>query len=150
MSDRTMITDVAPEYNAEILELTAEIVSAHISNNPLDVQDLPSIIEQVHNSLETLARPAKTVEIKQKPAVPISKSVTPSHIICLEDGKKLKILKRHLKTLYNLTPEQYRTKWGLAPDYPMVAPDYAEQRRILAKRIGLGRSRTPQKHSTAA
>lgn len=122
----------------EILSLTAKIVAAHVSKNTVPLEELASLIKSVHGSLLGLDRPGDAAPERPQPAVPIKKSVTPDHIVCLEDGKKLKMLKRHLKTAYNLTPEQYRERWGLAPDYPMVAPNYAKQRSRLAKEIGLG------------
>ncbi|WP_160122201.1 Ros/MucR family transcriptional regulator [Rhodovarius lipocyclicus] len=123
----------------DLLGLTAEIVSAHVSNNPVAMADLPGLIAQVHNALTNLGKPAPEPEAKkQEPAVPVKKSVTADYLICLEDGKKLKMLKRHLKTAYNMTPEQYRDKWGLPSDYPMVAEAYAQKRSDLAKQIGLG------------
>ena len=124
--------------------LTAQIVAAHVAHNKLDIAEVPSLIETVH---KTLAGLGKTPEepVRQEPAVPIKKSVFPDYIVCLEDGKKLKMLKRHLKTAYNLTPDQYREKWGLRRDYPMVAPNYAEHRSSLAKKIGLGRRPEPFK-----
>ena len=124
---------------ADLLGLTAEIVSAHVSNNPVSVTDLPNLIVEVHRTLSSLGTVAAPAEPEKKaPAVPIKKSITPDYLICLEDGKKLKMLKRHLQTAYNLSPEQYREKWGLPPDYPMVAPNYAKHRSSLAKQIGLG------------
>lgn len=125
-----------------ILGLTAQIVSAHVSNNVVSRDALPELITQVYNTL--LSAGADPVEPeKLQPAVPIKKSVFPEYIICLEDGKKLKMLKRHLQTSYNMTPEQYRDKWSLPHDYPMVAPKYAEHRSELAKKIGLGRKPAP-------
>ena len=124
--------------NNEILALTADIVAAHVSNNTVGVAELPQLIQQVYASLSTLGQAPAPTPGRPHPAVPIKKSVTPEFIICLEDGKKLKMLKRHLKTAFNMTPEQYRERWGLPPDYPMVAPKYAEQRSKLAKDIGLG------------
>lgn len=122
----------------ELLSLTSEIVAAHVRNNSVALADLPQLIEQVYRSLATVgAEPAAAPE-RPQPAVPIKKSVTADFIICLEDGKKLKMLKRHLMTSYNLTPEEYRERWSLPPDYPMVAPNYAKQRSSLAKEIGLG------------
>jgi predicted transcriptional regulator len=130
------------DMNQEMLALTADIVSSHVSNNTVAVSDLPTVIEHVYNTLSKLSgRAAATLE-KQDPAVPIRSSIKPDYIVCLEDGKKLKMLKRHLWTHYKLTPEQYRTKWGLAADYPMVAPNYALQRQALAKKIGLGTKKT--------
>jgi predicted transcriptional regulator len=123
----------------ELLSLTTEIVAAHVSNNTVPSTELPDLIRLVYSSLSS-----QGVEIKEEPqeklspAVPVKKSVTPEYIICLEDGKKLKMLKRHLKTRYNMSPEDYRKRWGLPDDYPMVAPAYAEQRSSLAKKIGLG------------
>jgi predicted transcriptional regulator len=124
------------------IELTAEIVSAYVSNNSVPAGDLPSLINQVHAALSRVS----TGQVEQlseplKPAVPVKRSVTNEHIVCLEDGKKFKSLKRHLRTQYNMTPEQYREKWGLAPDYPMVAPNYAAARSQLAKQMGLGQQR---------
>ena len=121
-----------------ILGLTAQIVSAHVSNNAVSRDALPELIQQVFATL--IAAGSDPVEPeKLQPAVPVKKSVFPEYIICLEDGKKLKMLKRHLQTSYNMTPEQYRERWGLPHDYPMVAPRYAEHRSELAKKIGLGR-----------
>ncbi len=118
--------------------LTAQIVSAHVSHNPVPAAELPGLIQEVFRTLAGVGnRPAPEPE-RPQPAVPIKKSITPGYLICLEDGKKLKMLKRHLKTSYNLTPEQYRERWGLGSDYPMVAPDYAKHRSSLAKKIGLG------------
>jgi len=122
----------------EILSLTAKIVAAHVSKNTVPVDELPTLIRSVHASLSGLDRGSDVAAERPQPAVPIKKSVTADYIVCLEDGKKLKMLKRHLKTAYNLTPEQYRERWGLSPDYPMVAPNYARQRSRLAKEIGLG------------
>ena len=125
-----------------ILGLTAQIVSAHVSNNAVSRDALPELIAQVYNTL--ISAGAEPVEPeKLQPAVPVKKSVFPEYIICLEDGKKLKMLKRHLQTSYNMTPEQYRDKWSLPHDYPMVAPKYAEHRSELAKKIGLGRKPLP-------
>ncbi|WP_207455801.1 MucR family transcriptional regulator [Azospirillum sp. SYSU D00513] len=121
-----------------LLSLTTEIVAAHVSNNTVPVGDLPTLIEQVYKSLSNVGVEPVVVEERPQPAVPIKKSVTPDFIICLEDGKKLKMLKRHLKTAYNMSPEEYRDRWGLPADYPMVAPNYARQRSSLAKQIGLG------------
>jgi predicted transcriptional regulator len=120
-----------------VLGLTAQIVSAHVSNNAVSPDALPSLIQEVFKTLSGVAKEPAQPE-RPQPAVPIKKSVFADHIVCLEDGKKLKMLKRHLKTSYNLTPEQYRERWGLAPDYPMVAPNYAKHRSSLAKKIGLG------------
>ena len=125
------------QNNTELLELTTEIVSAHVSNNSLPVGDLPQLIQNVYRTLSNVGGVQGAVE-RPQPAVSVKKSVTPDHIICLEDGKKLKMLKRHLKTSYDLTPEEYRERWGLPRDYPMVAPNYAKHRSSLAKKIGLG------------
>ena len=121
-----------------VLELTAKIVSAHVSRNQIAPSALPALIQEVYRALATVGE-AEAVPAAQTPAVPIRRSIFPDFIICLEDGKKLKMLKRHLKTSYNLTPEQYRAKWELPRDYPMVAPNYASVRSALAKKIGLGR-----------
>ncbi len=125
----------------ELLALTTDIVASHVANNTVAVADLAQLIQRVYATLASVAVPAEAVAERPQPAVPVSKSITPDHIICLEDGKKLKMLKRHLKTRYNMTPEDYRERWGLPPDYPMVAPNYAAQRRDLAKKIGLGTRR---------
>jgi predicted transcriptional regulator len=133
--------------NETLITLTADIVSAHVSNNSVAVNDLPVLIQNVHNALSQLGVRAEEPEAKPEPAVSIRSSVKPDYIVCLEDGKKLKMLKRHLMTHYQMTPDEYRQKWSLSPDYPMVAPNYAEQRRSLAKKIGLGtkRRRAPRK-----
>ncbi len=120
-----------------ILSLTAEIVAAHVANNTVPVGDLPHLIQQVHHTLATVGVKGAQAP-RPEPAVPIKRSVMPDHIICLEDGKKLKMLKRHLKTAYNMTPEQYRERWDLPAEYPMVAPNYARQRSQLARELGLG------------
>ncbi|MGI8931705.1 MAG: MucR family transcriptional regulator [Sphingomicrobium sp.] len=124
-----------------LITLTADIVAAHVSNNSVAVNDLPQLISNVHGALAVLSGSGAAAEAKLEPKVPIRSSVKPDFIVCLEDGKKLKMLKRHLMTHYQMTPDQYRSKWGLASDYPMVAPNYAEQRRALAKAIGLGTKR---------
>lgn len=124
-----------------ILALTGDIVAAHVSNNSVAMNDLPTLITNTYDALSRLGSPPTPEAPKQEPAVSIRASVKPDYIICLEDGKKLKMLKRHLMTHYQLTPEQYRAKWGLPNDYPMVAPNYAEQRRGLALKIGLGTKR---------
>ena len=124
--------------NPDLLGLTAEIVSAHVSNSPVSVADLPILIQEVYRTLNNVGQPAPAAPERPQPAVPIKKSITPEYLICLEDGKKLKMLKRHLKTSFNLTPDQYRERWGLGSDYPMVAPNYTKHRSSLAKRIGLG------------
>lgn len=123
----------------ELLALTTEVVASHVSNNTVAVADLSGLIRDVFGSLANLTpTPAPEQPERPQPAVAIKKSVTPDYIICLEDGKKLKMLKRHLKTRYGLTPEAYKERWHLPPDYPMVAPSYAQQRSVLAKKIGLG------------
>ncbi len=122
---------------ADVLALTAQIVSAHVSKNNVMPDALPALIQDVYRTLSTVGREPAQAD-KPTPAVPVKKSIFPDHIICLEDGKKLKMLKRHLKTSFNLTPDQYRERWGLPADYPMVAPDYASHRSSLAKKIGLG------------
>ena len=123
---------------ADVLELTAQIVSAHVSNNSVESDSLPSLIQDVFRALSEIGHGPVLVD-KPQPAVAVKKSVFPDYIVCLEDGKKLKMLKRHLKTAYDMTPEAYRERWGLPPDYPMVAPNYASHRSSLAKKIGLGR-----------
>jgi predicted transcriptional regulator len=126
----------------DLVSLTATIVSAYVSNNTVGASELPSIINHVHDALSRATMRTSSPDSEElKPAVAIKKSVTDEHIVCLEDGKKFKSLKRHLRTHYNLSPEQYREKWGLPPDYPMVAPKYAEARSQLAKRMGLGQRR---------
>jgi predicted transcriptional regulator len=131
------------DQNRKLLELTAQIVSAHVSKNQIAAQGLPALIEHVYTALKTAgAEPAPAVVEKQLPFVPARRSVFPDYIICLEDGRKLKTLKRHLRSTFGLSPEQYREKWGLAADYPMVAPNYAEHRSKLAKQLGLGRKPT--------
>lgn len=124
----------------ELLNLTTEIVSAHLSNNTVESSEIPEIIEKVYKTLSSIQSDAPLSLIdRPQPAVPIKRSITPDYIICLEDGKKLKMLKRHLKTAYNMSPEQYRERWNLPADYPMVAPNYAKKRSKLAKDIGLGK-----------
>ena len=150
-----MTDNVVPEReqkssNAErkkLLELTTDIVVAQLSGADISADALPSLIRNVYDALAGESKPVQeveTVQKKQQPAVPIKKSVTSDYIICLEDGKKLKMLKRHLKSTYNMTPEQYREKWGLPANYPMVAPSYAARRSELAKTIGLGRNITTE------
>jgi predicted transcriptional regulator len=126
----------------DLLALTSDIVSSHVANNTVAVSDLPQLIQNVYATLAGLSMPQQAPEPRPEPAVPIRSSIKPDYIVCLEDGKKLKMLKRHLMTAYGMTPDQYRAKWGLAPDYPMVAPNYAEARRALAKQIGLGTAKT--------
>jgi len=125
----------------EMLRITVDIVSAYVGNNSVPTAQVPEVINSIYASLSALgdanSAPAETL----RPAVPVRRSITPDYLICLEDGKQLKMLKRHLRTVYGLSPEEYRVKWGLAPDYPMVAPNYAKQRSNLAKQIGLGRKK---------
>lgn len=136
---------VSDEHGNEIVGLTAKVAAAYLGANPVARDDIPAVIEIVHAALASLrgqAAPRPDAQIgaaPRKAAVPIKKSVTPDYLVCLEDGRKLKMLKRHLRTAYGLTPEEYRAKWGLPPDYPMVAPNYAQQRSAFAKKIGLGR-----------
>lgn len=124
---------------SEIIEMTADIVSAYVGNNSVAAADLASLIQSVHRALTGVSGGVETVEAAPKePAVPLKRSITPDYLICLEDGRKFKSLKRHLRTKYNMSPEDYRAKWGLAKDYPMVAPNYAKARSDLAKQMGLG------------
>ncbi len=125
------------EQSPELLEHTTRIVAAHVANNPIAAAELPSVIATVHQALAALG--PEEAASRPEPAVSIKQSVKPEYIVCLDDGKKLKMLKRHLKTAYNMTPDDYRKRWGLPRDYPMVAPNYAKQRSELAKKIGLGR-----------
>jgi len=131
MTDHTVASET-------LITLTSDIVAAHVSNNGVSVDDVPALIQNVYGALASLGL-APQVEAKPEPAVSVRASVKNDHIVCLEDGKKMKMLKRHLMTDHGLTPAEYRARWGLAADYPMVAPDYAEKRRALAKEIGLGR-----------
>jgi predicted transcriptional regulator len=130
------------QSHTELLALTADIVASHFANNTVAPAEVPGVIESVYATLARLGTPVVVPVPKQEPAVSIRSSIKPDHIVCLEDGKKLKMLKRHLMTRYGMTPDDYRTKWGLPGDYPMGAPNYAEQRRTLAKSIGLGTKRT--------
>lgn len=123
-----------------MMELTTQIVAAYVGNNPIQSSDLPGLIERVHKSLTDLGDPS-AAQTALKPAVPVKKSITDDYLICLEDGEKFKSLRRHLRAKYDLSPEDYREKWGLPADYPMVAPSYARQRSKLAKKMGLGQSR---------
>ncbi|MEP0707154.1 MucR family transcriptional regulator [Parvibaculum sp.] len=122
------------------MRLTTEIVAAYVSNNAIAANDLPGMIRTVHSTLTGLDQNNTAADVDLAPAVPVKKSVTPDYIVCLEDGKKLKMLKRYLRSQYGLTPEEYRARWNLPHDYPMVAPNYAAQRSKLAKQIGLGRA----------
>ncbi|HWA03095.1 MAG TPA: MucR family transcriptional regulator [Rhizomicrobium sp.] len=138
--------EIAASRSDDILKLASDIVAAYVSNNPVPMGDLPAMIKSVHATLGGLAGPGTAeAATTQKPAVNIKKSITPEYIVCLEDGKKLKMLKRYLRSRYNMSPEEYRAKWGLPADYPMVAPNYAAQRSEFAKKIGLGRSAAPKK-----
>lgn len=128
------------------IELTADIVSAYVSNNSVSAGDIPGLINQVHSALMRVSAGQVEAPVEPlKPAISVKKSITPEYIVCLEDGKKFKSLKRHLRTQYSMTPEQYREKWGLPPDYPMVAPNYAAARSQLAKQMGLGQQRRRRK-----
>lgn len=128
--------------NSHFIELTAEIVSAYLGNNSVAASEIPGLINQVHSALQRVASGSTGISGDHlKPAISVKKSVTPDYIVCLEDGKKFKSLKRHLRTQYNMTPEQYRERWTLPPDYPMVAPNYAAARSHLAKQMGLGQQR---------
>ncbi|MFC0219021.1 putative transcriptional regulator [Pseudochelatococcus lubricantis] len=137
-----MTDDAQQADKVNYVELAADIVSAYVANNSVAAVELPALINEVHSALRRVSVSASEVAAEPpKPAVAIKKSITPDYIVCLEDGKKFKSLKRHLRTQYDLTPEQYREKWGLAPDYPMVAPNYALARSQLAKEMGLGQQR---------
>lgn len=142
------MTETLENRQIELVELTADLVSAYVSNNPVPVSDLPALITQVHQSLKSLGVTTEETVAQEKlaPAVSVRKSITPDYIVCLEDGKKFKSLKRHLSTHHGMTPEEYRAKWNLPADYPMVAPAYAAARSQLAKDMGLGR----KKQETAA
>ena len=134
-----IMTDVMTDMQETLITLTSDIVAAHVSNNSVSLADLPTLISNVHAALAGLDNKVPAPEPMPEPAVSIRTSIKNDYIVCLEDGKKLKMLKRHLMTRYNMTPDQYRARWNLAADYPMVAPAYAEKRRELAKKIGLGR-----------
>lgn len=135
--------DLEIEMKETLITLTSDIVAAHLSNNNVDVDAVPGLITNVYNALSGLGVEAATEEERPEPAVSIRASIKPDYIVCLEDGKKLKMLKRYLRTNFDMTPEEYRARWGLPSDYPMVAPNYAEKRRVLAKKIGLGRKPSP-------
>ncbi|HEV7994727.1 MAG TPA: MucR family transcriptional regulator [Stellaceae bacterium] len=147
-----MAETAAPKMaEEELLRMTADVVAAYVSNNTLPTAQLAEVINAVYSSLRGLeGQVAEPPPEPAKPAVPVRKSITPDYLICLEDGKKLKMLKRHLRSTYNMTPDEYRVRWGLAPDYPMVAPSYAEQRSAFAKKIGLGRGAARQSAATGA
>lgn len=127
---------------AELLEMTTDIVASFVANNPVPAGGLAELIQSVHDTVSDLASDVPQKAPRPDPAVPIAKSITPDHIICLEDGRKLKMLKRYLRSRHGMTPEEYRARWGLPSDYPMVAPNYAKRRSAFAKEIGLGRKRT--------
>lgn len=136
------LDDYDPDTEAMLIQMTSSVVSAYVSNNPVQASDLPSLIERVHTTMRDLSQPVvEEVPVKLEPAVSVRKSITPDYLICLEDGKRFKSLKRHLRSKYDMSPEEYREKWGLPIDYPMVAPNYAKQRSELAKKMGLGQSR---------
>ena len=152
---RKMAETAAPKMaEEELLRMTADVVAAYVSNNTLPTAQMAEVINAVYSSLRSLeGQSAEPQPEPLKPAVPIRKSVTADYLVCLEDGKKLKMLKRHLRSTYNLTPDEYRAKWGLPTDYPMVAPNYAEQRSEFAKKIGLGRGtgrQSPRRSAGAA
>ncbi len=133
-----------------VVELVVDVVASYVSNNEIDVQELPALIQQVHRSLCNLGSTRSyLLQDRSEPVVPVEDSVHPDYIVCLEDGRRLKMLKRHLRTAYNMTPDQYRERWGLSPDYPMVAPNYAKRRSNLAKDIGLGTRRERQRNIAA-
>src|SRR5271167_2512747 len=134
MSDRP-----TPANHSDVLRMVTDVIASYLKKNPVAASDLPNVIATVYGAFTApQASPVEAVVERPEPAVPVKRSVTPDYIICLEDGKQLKMLKRHLATSYNLTPDEYRARWGLSPDYPMVAPNYATQRSALAKQIGLG------------
>jgi len=137
------------ETSPVLLELTAQIVAAHVSHNTIQSDALPALIKQIFQALEGAGQAEPEPE-RPQPAVPIKRSVFPDYIVCLEDGKKLKMLKRHLQSAYGMSPEQYRERWGLPSDYPLVAPNYAERRSTLAREIGLGRKINANSESAAA
>ena len=130
------------DEKADVIEMTAEIVAAYVENNTISTTDLPTLIQSVHRALSGISSGAEAAEVAPKePAVPVRRSITPDYLVCLEDGRKFKSLKRHLRTQYNMSPEEYREKWSLPADYPMVAPAYAKARSALAKQMGLGQQR---------
>lgn len=133
------------ENNESLMTLAADIVSAHVGHNTVAVSDVPTLIEVVYKSLSSLGNEEPEEQPRPEPAVSVRRSVQADYIVCLEDGKKLKMLKRHLRTAYNMSPDEYRARWDLPADYPMVAPNYAEQRRKLAKDIGLGKPKKKTK-----
>src|ERR1700733_913793 len=136
---QTSADNMNMDDKSEIIEMTADIVSAYVGNNSVSASELPSLIQSVHPALAGVPNGAEAVEATRKePTVPVRRSITPDHLVCLEDGRKFKSLKRHLRTKYNMSPEEYRAKWSLPKDYPMVAPNYAKARSELAKQMGLG------------
>jgi predicted transcriptional regulator len=142
MYERSFVMTIDP---TDLQTLTARVVAAFVGNNPVAVSDLPALINNVQAAFRGLGEEKSAApRAELTPAVPIKKSVTPDYIVCLEDGKKLKMLKRHLKTVYNMSPDDYRAKWGLPPEYPMVAPNYAKARSEMATKLGLGRKRTAE------
>lgn len=146
MSDKN---SACPVSDDQMLCLVAEIAAAYVENTTVPIAELPELFATIHKGLSRIESKGSSAENRPEPAVPIRKSVFPDYIICLEDGKKLKMLKRHLKTSYNMTPEQYKERWGLGTDYPLVAPNYARQRSKLAKQIGLGTSRKSNRQKAA-
>jgi len=144
------MTEITDKTNRdEILRMAVDVVAAYVSKNPIPAGQIPEVIHTVYSSLANLESGVPEAKTEApKPAVTVKKSVTPEFIVCLEDGKKLKMLKRHLRTTYNMTPDEYRAKWGLPADYPMVAPNYAAQRSDFAKKIGLGRKVDPEEKVT--
>ncbi len=136
-----MAEEVAKSEQSDVLRMAVDIVSAYVANNTVPAGQVPEVINMVYNSLTTLDGGAEAKAEPAKPAISVRRSVTPEYIVCLEDGKKLKMLKRHLRAAYDMSPEEYRAKWGLPADYPMVAPNYAAQRSAFAKKIGLGRKK---------
>ncbi len=128
--------------DAMLIRMTSEVVAAYVSNNPVQASDLPNVITRVHSTMRDLSHTPEEEPVRESnPAVSVKKSITPDYLVCLEDGKRFKSLKRHLRSKYNLSPEEYREKWGLPSDYPMVAPNYAKQRSELAKKMGLGQNK---------
>ena len=140
------------DEKSEVIEMTSDIVSAYVGNNSVAASDLPALIQSIHRALSGISQGSDVQEPAPKePAVPVRRSITPDHLVCLEDGRKFKSLKRHLRTKYNMSPEEYRAKWGLPKDYPMVAPNYAKARSDLAKQMGLGQGgRKPARAPRAA
>ena len=142
------MTETSKEKAGDLLRMTAEVAAAYVGNNAVPAAQLPDVIRTIYSSISALDGGTPAAGNGAKPIVPIKKSIAPDYIICLEDGKKLKMLKRHLRTSYGMTPEEYRIKWGLPADYPMVAPNYAAQRSAFAKKIGLGRKPGARKPKT--